>query len=61
MSKTRFHSLLEERLRKLVDDRAASLVRGAAADFAQYQYNVGWVQGVEDSLKICEDIERETE
>ena len=59
MAKTRFHSLLKDRVRKLVDDRAASLARGACADYAQYQYNVGYILGAEDVLKICSDIEGE--
>ena len=59
MAETRFHSVLKARVKELMDNRAASLGRGAANNYDDYRYTVGYIIGLEDCLKICEDIERE--
>lgn len=57
MAKSRFHSILEAKIKEQVDSRAASLVRGAAKTYDQYQYNIGYVQAMDDVLKLCDEIE----
>ena len=61
MAKTRFHALLEERVTKAVESRAQSLASGSAADYAEYRFSVGYVQGLSDALKLCDEIEKENE
>ena len=60
-NKTRFHSLLEERVNDRAQGRAASLATGVAGDYAQYQRNVGYIEGLNDALAIANDIARESE
>ena len=61
MIRTHFHNLLDKRVKELVESRSASLARGAAADYAEYKYTVGYLSGLEDALKICDEIEGEAD
>ena len=61
MSKTRFHYLLEAKIKEVVENRSISIVEGAAADYAHYKENVGYIRGLHDALKICDDIEAESQ
>lgn len=61
MPKTRFHASLAEKIREEVDNRAASLARGAAKNYEQYQYCVGYTQAMQDVLKFCDEIEGDFE
>lgn len=57
--KGRFQSALEVKLRDHADEKAASLAAGAAKDYAEYKYWVGYVQGLQACLELCAEIERD--
>lgn len=59
MAETRFTSLLKARVKEEVGNRLASLANGDASDYARYQNSVGYIQGLNAAIKICEDIEGE--
>ena len=61
MAKTRFHSLLEVRIKEAVESRANSIVSGACSDYAHYRENVGYIQGLQVALKLCDEIEAESD
>ena len=47
--------------KKLMDVRATHagyLVDGSAEDWADYQRRVGRLEGIDEALHVCEDIER---
>ena len=47
--------------KKLTDIRATHagyLVDGSAEDWADYQRRVGVLEGIDEALHVCEDIER---
>ena len=57
--KTRFHNLLTERVNAVINEYITSLIGGQAADFASYRESCGYIRGLNDALKLCEDIERD--
>jgi len=61
MAKTRFHALLEARIKEAVENRSISIAEGAAVDYAHYKENVGYIRGLQDALKFCDDIEAESQ
>ncbi len=60
MAKTRFHAVLEARIKEAVENRSNSVVAGACSDYAHYRENVGYILGLQDALKICDEIEAES-
>ena len=56
---TRFHSLLEKKIEEAVQARSASLCSGAAKDYPHYMDSVGYINGLLDSLKLCDDVEQD--
>lgn len=61
MAKSRFHSQLEQKVMEAIETRVQSMADGAVADYPQYQFNVGYLRGLKDALKIADDIEGEFE
>ena len=61
MAHSRFHSLLRERIKEEVDSRSLSLASGGAPNYSQYKDSVGYIRGLLDALKLCEEIEKETD
>lgn len=59
MARTRFHSILEDKIEEAIEIRSFSLVSGAASDYASYKENVGYISGLRDALKLCDEIESE--
>lgn len=57
MAKTRFSQLLEERILKVLQERAADLAIGIPVE--QYREQVGYCRGLRDSVAFIEEIERE--
>lgn len=51
--------LLRERVEAEADKLTKEIGRGVASDFAQYKMLCGQVVGMENCLKLCEEIERE--
>lgn len=56
---TRFHSLLEKKIEETLQSRMASLASGAAADYPLYKENVGYMNGLRDALKLCDEVEQD--
>lgn len=56
-AKTRFHRLLEERVTAAVTDMSISIIGGQAEDYARYRESCGYIRGLTDALKLCDDIE----
>lgn len=60
MSKTRFQSELEARVKEAVENRSISIANGDVTDYAHYREQVGYIRGLRDALKIGEDIEADS-
>ena len=60
MSKTRFHAQLEVRIKEAVENRTNSIAKGDVPDYASYREHVGYIRGLQDALKIGEEIESES-
>ena len=56
---SRFHALLEKKIEEAVQTRSTSVCSGAAKDYAHYMENVGYINGLLDSLKLCDDVEQD--
>lgn len=61
MPKTRFHTLLEAKIEKAIDDTAASIATGSCADYASYRDQTGYIRGLNDALKLADDIAGEVD
>jgi hypothetical protein len=61
MVKTRFHAQLEASIKEAVENRTVSIATGGATDYAHYRENVGYIHGLQDALKLCDDIEAESQ
>lgn len=59
MATTRFHAILEDKIKEAVENRRNSLASGACVDYAHYRENVGFITGLQEVLNICDDIEKE--
>jgi hypothetical protein len=57
--KSRFHLLLDGKIQEAVERMVESLVEGGASDYPKYKEIVGYVRGLKDALKYCEEIETE--
>jgi hypothetical protein len=55
-NKTHFHSLLERDIKTAMADRSESVLRGFCVDYVAYKYQVGYLDGLNDALKIAEAI-----
>lgn len=56
MARTRFHSLLELRVKEVIVDRSAALTAGAAGSYDSYKFLVGYLEGLRDALKIADEV-----
>lgn len=61
MAKTHFHSLLERAIASAIIDRSQSVVSGACMDYAAYKQQVGYLEGLNDALKIADSLEEKNE
>ena len=59
MPKTRFHSLLEERVREAIEANIAALAGGQPKDFHTYREQVGYIRGLNDALTLCDQLEED--
>jgi hypothetical protein len=57
MAYSRFHNLLKEKVQAAIKDTEASITGGHAADYSEYKYWVGYARGLNDALRLCDDIE----
>lgn len=56
---SRFHSLLRSKIEKRLEERIFNLVGGGAGSKSEYREQVGYIEALKDTLKDCEDVERE--
>lgn len=56
-----FHEELKRRIEAVKAERAASLMQGAAGDFADYRYAVGFGDALSTALDIANEIRAEQE
>lgn len=56
MARTRFHSLLIARLEEVIVDRTQELTYGQMKNYEDYKYSVGYLMGLRDVLKICDEV-----
>jgi len=56
---TRFHSLLEVKVIEAIKARCESLGLGHAVDCPNYMRSVGYIDGLKEALKLCDEIEEE--
>lgn len=59
--KTRFHAQLEAKINEAVENRSKSIASGDASDYPHYKENVGYILGLRDALKLCDEIAAESE
>ena len=57
MAYSRFHNLLKERIQEVIADLSHSIISGQAVDYPSYRENVGYIRGLNDALRLCDDIE----
>ena len=61
MARTRFSYLLEQQIHEAVQQRSASLARGDASSYDQYKWHCGYIHGLLEAIKICDQLEQETD
>lgn len=59
MAKTRFHTLLDAKLREVLVSRGEDLTSGVAKDYAEYKFEIGYLRALKDVLKICDEVNEE--
>lgn len=59
MPKTRFHLLLEERVKETLDANTMAIVGGQPKDYATYREAVGYLRGLVDALTLCDQLEED--
>lgn len=60
MAITHFQRILEIKLKEAVEKRRDFVAFGGAADYPTYRESVGFLLGLQEALKICQDIESES-
>jgi hypothetical protein len=56
---TRFHGLLQKKVEEAIQARTASVIAGQCIDYSIYKENVGYINGLIDSLKLCDEVEQD--
>lgn len=59
MAKSNFQRRFEEKVKEAVENRADNIAKGGAADYSQYRESVGFILGLQESLRISEELESE--
>lgn len=59
MAVSRFHNLLRAKVEEKLVDIADSVCSGQLPDYPAYRDMVGYIRGLNDALRLCEDIERD--
>lgn len=59
MAASRFHTHLRVKIEAVIAEHMGSLCSGQVPDYAAYRDNVGYIRGLNDALRLCEDIERD--
>ena len=61
MASNLFHKKLLSKIEDQIKVRSEILMTGGAADYAFYREAVGYIQGLVDVIKLCDDIEQENQ
>ena len=59
MAKTRFNSILQERILVTISEVNDALSSGSAKDYPQYRDLVGYIRGLSDAIKLCDEVEED--
>ena len=49
------------KLENVRDHKAAIILSGSASDWAEYKRLVGVLEGIDEALRVCDDLEKEAE
>ena len=52
---------VKAKLERLKAEKAGYLARGEVIDWADYQRRVGVLEGIDEALRVCDDLEKEAE
>ena len=44
-------------MQKVIEEYKESIIGGQAADYSSYRECVGYIRGLNDALRLCDDIE----
>ncbi len=56
MARTRFHAVLVAKLEEVIVNRSEELTYGHMKNYEDYRYSVGYLMGLRDVLKICDEV-----
>lgn len=56
MARTRFHTLLLAKIQEVIVNRTEELTSGSASSYEVYKYNVGYLNGLRDALKLADEV-----
>jgi hypothetical protein len=59
MAKSRLYSLLEAAVKETVAVESDYVCSGQPPDYASYKHTTGYIRGLNDALKLCEQIEED--
>ena len=51
----------KSKLEDVRNHKAALILSGVAADWAEYKRLVGVLEGIDEALRVCDDLEKEAE
>lgn len=52
---------IKHRLEKRREELAAAISMGHAKDWSDYRHRVGVLEGIDEALRVCDDLEKEAE
>ncbi len=59
MAVSRFHRLLEAKVKEVIEGESIRISNGQPPDWASYRESVGYIRGLTDALRLCEDVEKD--
>lgn len=61
MAYSRFHKALRVKVEATITEWSHSIISGQIKDIAEYREACGYIRGLNDALKVCEDLEGDLE
>lgn len=52
---------IKQRLLKRREELAAAIASGLVSDWSDYKHRVGVLEGIDEALRVCDDLEKEAE
>lgn len=49
---------IRKRLESVRSERCEHLTSGAAKDWADYKHQAGFLEGIDEALRVCDEIEK---